>query len=236
VHTNLEPFLIADQGRRLSIAPGQSIIGRDGDATIHIADHTVGQRHAELVRTGSAVAIADLGSRNGTYVNEQTVPRGIYASLRDGDTVRVGSTSLRYAAPSSSSFTVRDQHAEDIYMAENLYIQQQQQQRESFLRQVAASRTRARRLILFGFILAVVGFGAYVAMVLRFVADVDRSVTTGEVPTQGFDSYGLIGFAVALVGVVMMIVGIVRHVVASSRQRQALFDPAWTMRNRRGHR
>ncbi|MEA2473120.1 MAG: hypothetical protein QOE06_1035 [Thermoleophilaceae bacterium] len=76
-------------GARHQIAPGTTI-GREG-CDIVLSDVMVSRRHAAFRMSEQAIAVEDLGSRNGTYVNERRVD-GVQA-LRAGDTVRIGSTS-----------------------------------------------------------------------------------------------------------------------------------------------
>jgi DNA-binding NtrC family response regulator len=74
----------------LDLAPGEElVIGRDAGATVRIADQNVSRRHAALRHEENTVYLADLGSRNGTYVNGRPVKA---AALERGDVVRVGDT------------------------------------------------------------------------------------------------------------------------------------------------
>ncbi|MDH3370345.1 MAG: GGDEF domain-containing protein [Gammaproteobacteria bacterium] len=61
------------------------LIGRSPEADVCIPDRLVSQRHARMiVCPEGAVFIEDLGSTNGTYVNDEKVMR---RALRDGDEV-----------------------------------------------------------------------------------------------------------------------------------------------------
>jgi hypothetical protein len=75
-------------------APGL-VIGRGADADLRINDPGVSRRHTELrVQTGASgptVTVLDLGSTNGTLVNGSRTER---ATLEDGDTVKVGTTTM----------------------------------------------------------------------------------------------------------------------------------------------
>ncbi|MEI2713217.1 MAG: FHA domain-containing protein [Nocardioides sp.] len=61
--------------------------GRHPDSEIFLDDVTVSRRHAEFHRTGTAFAVRDVGSLNGTYVNRDRIDS---VDLRDGDEVQVG--------------------------------------------------------------------------------------------------------------------------------------------------
>ena len=68
-------------------------VGREPSLPLHLDEDTqVSRRHARFTAQGGGVAVEDLGSTNGTYVNEQPIssPR----SLNPGDKVRIGLTVL----------------------------------------------------------------------------------------------------------------------------------------------
>jgi nitrite reductase (NADH) large subunit len=77
---------------RITVRPPSAIVGRDPASAIPLQDPLVSFRHAELTIAGQAVYLRDLGSGSGTWINDRpvTVPR----SLRDADTIRIGSTVL----------------------------------------------------------------------------------------------------------------------------------------------
>ena len=68
-------------------------VGREPSLPLHLDDDTqVSRRHARIAVQGGQVVVEDLGSTNGTYVNDQPIssPR----SLNPGDKVRIGLTVL----------------------------------------------------------------------------------------------------------------------------------------------
>jgi hypothetical protein len=67
-------------------------LGREG-CDVVLTDPEVSRRHAALRESESGIAIEDLGSTNGTFVNESRIT-GMVA-LSDGDTIRLGDTVLR---------------------------------------------------------------------------------------------------------------------------------------------
>jgi len=78
-------------GRELEITAGL-VVGRTG-SDIELADPEVSRRHATFRDVDGGIAVEDLGSSNGTFVNEQPV-QGI-VTLQSGDTVRFGNTVWR---------------------------------------------------------------------------------------------------------------------------------------------
>lgn len=63
-------------------------IGRQSTANIRLLHPTVSGLHAEIGRAGQQLHVRDLGSRNGTFVNE--MPIRAETLLKPGDTLRVG--------------------------------------------------------------------------------------------------------------------------------------------------
>ncbi len=80
------------EGREVEAAP-DAVIGREG-TDIVLADPEVSRRHAAIRTHGDGIAIEDLGSTNGTFVNGRQITRPL--QLEVDDTVRIGDTELRY--------------------------------------------------------------------------------------------------------------------------------------------
>lgn len=68
-------------------------VGRGQDCAIVIRDSSVSTRHARLIREDDEYYIVDLGSTNGTFVNERRV-LGEPAKLMFGDTIRMGQSTF----------------------------------------------------------------------------------------------------------------------------------------------
>lgn len=71
----------------ISMNDGPVVIGRQAGATLKIGNASVSRRHAVIEKEGDRFVIADLGSRNGTFVNDVPVRR---RELQHGDRVRIG--------------------------------------------------------------------------------------------------------------------------------------------------
>lgn len=82
------------QGRTFPIDPGLTI-GREAHNTIAMPDNKQCSRdHAKVWREGpQRYAVADLGSTNGTLLNDAKVSR---QSLKDGDVIAIGPVTLRF--------------------------------------------------------------------------------------------------------------------------------------------
>jgi len=69
-------------------------LGRGGDSDVQVVDMNLSRHHAcILVDDDGLLKIQDLGSRNGTYVNEIQVNNHL---LRSGDVVRIGNSRFVY--------------------------------------------------------------------------------------------------------------------------------------------
>ena len=62
-------------------------IGRSRDSDIFLDDVTVSRSHAKIFSTNSGIEIADLGSLNGTYVNNELLTE---KKLISGDEIQIG--------------------------------------------------------------------------------------------------------------------------------------------------
>jgi len=71
-----------------------AVLGRGDQAEIRLEDPFASSRHARLVRQGGAVVLEDMGSTNGTYLNEELLSGP--QPLHPGDRVRIGDSEFTY--------------------------------------------------------------------------------------------------------------------------------------------
>ena len=95
-------WLIADNWR-LPLRPGETILGREGDGVVPLPSPSVSRQHAALILEGRAAQLRDLGSKNGTFVDDLRVEGTVM--LRDGAQLRFGTLHVTYRAAQSSSST-----------------------------------------------------------------------------------------------------------------------------------
>ncbi len=75
----------------LSLQLGEAVkIGRAADCQLILDDDYVSTRHAQIVRTDDGYVVEDLGSTNGTYVNNERITST--TSFGTADTLRIGRT------------------------------------------------------------------------------------------------------------------------------------------------
>lgn len=96
-----------DSGRRYPLNVPKFILGRHPDCNIVLDRGAVSRHHAQVVRDAGAYYIEDLGSRNGTLLNE--VPVNGRQRLSSGDEIRICELQLVFRAdPGELAPTSRD--------------------------------------------------------------------------------------------------------------------------------
>ncbi|HSI30376.1 MAG TPA: FHA domain-containing protein, partial [Miltoncostaeaceae bacterium] len=96
---NLDPRLVVEaspsltEGQEIPLGGGLTI-GRSEAADITISDQFVSHMHARVTRRGAYHFVVDLGSTNGTFLNDRRIDSD--AQLKVRDTLRIGQSILRY--------------------------------------------------------------------------------------------------------------------------------------------
>ncbi|MBI4603272.1 MAG: FHA domain-containing protein [Planctomycetes bacterium] len=80
-------------GTVVQLEGSKLVLGRGSKADVVLPDDGASRQHAEIFRAGGLHFIRDLGSRNGTFVNEQKISEVV---LREGDQVRIGDSVLLF--------------------------------------------------------------------------------------------------------------------------------------------
>jgi predicted component of type VI protein secretion system len=79
----------------LKLTSGVTSVGRHDDCAIRIKSSQVSRRHCEIFEVAGKLAIRDLGSSNGTFVNGKKISG--QQALKPGDEVTIGAVALRVA-------------------------------------------------------------------------------------------------------------------------------------------
>jgi hypothetical protein len=105
-HSATAPLHVAREARLVvERAPGHTpgmiydigegaVLGRGDGAEIRLEDPFASSRHAQLLLQAGVVVLEDLGSTNGTYLNEELLAGP--APLHNGDRVRIGDSEFTY--------------------------------------------------------------------------------------------------------------------------------------------
>jgi pSer/pThr/pTyr-binding forkhead associated (FHA) protein len=81
------------QGGEFPLGEGQEIvIGRSSELDMVLVEEMVSRKHARIALENGVLAIEDMGSTNGTFVNGEKVEKG---TLREGDRVLIGTNILK---------------------------------------------------------------------------------------------------------------------------------------------
>jgi diguanylate cyclase (GGDEF)-like protein len=97
-----------DLGKKFNVDRPSIVIGRSSKADIQIDQEAVSRNHCKLINTGKSIMLRDLGSTNGTYVNDELVDEYV---LRDGDLIKVGRCIFKFLSGSN----IENSYHEEIY-------------------------------------------------------------------------------------------------------------------------
>lgn len=99
-------LVVVLEGKETSyeLKQGQNLIGRLPDSPIPITQGTVSGRHAVIHAEGGEFVLEDVGSRNGTWVNQQRVEGRV--ELQHGDALRFGDAAARFVNPAAAPAAV----------------------------------------------------------------------------------------------------------------------------------
>ena len=98
------PWVVWEE-QLIPLRPGENVLGRDEDVAVRIDAPGVSRHHARIVVAEDEATLEDLGSKNGTFLEDRRLEAA--AVLNDGDTFRLGRQLLvfRRSGPVSSTLT-----------------------------------------------------------------------------------------------------------------------------------
>lgn len=94
--------VLEHQGGSVDLYEGETIVGRGLLCAIRFNDDTVSRRHVRLSVTAQDVTVTDLGSRNGTQVNNE--PLTGTKTLSNQDVLKIGNVELRISLVTPGDF------------------------------------------------------------------------------------------------------------------------------------
>jgi two-component system, cell cycle response regulator len=131
-----EPGLL---GKRFVLERTPVRVGRGSDNQIVLDGDSVSRRHAHFERRDANWYVVDDGSTNGTYVNEEQIPRE--RLLENGDRVKVGPTILKFL----SGADAEAKYHEEIYRMTIVDGLTQIKNKRALFEELEREVTRARR-------------------------------------------------------------------------------------------
>ena len=96
-------------GRRYPLGHKDLLVGRGDDCDIRIQDNSVSRKHVKIEPAEDGYCVSDLGSTNGTFVNDKQLNAA--SPLHDGDYLRVGNCLYRYLTGGN----IEAEYHEEIY-------------------------------------------------------------------------------------------------------------------------
>lgn len=128
-----------DLGRKYDLAKPETIVGRASKADICVDQESVSRNHASITNTKKGVRIRDMGSTNGTFINDDLVEGE--RDLRNGDLVKIGRTIFKFIAGGNIEAAYHD----EIYRLTTMDGLTQVHNRRYFDEQLDREVSRSRR-------------------------------------------------------------------------------------------
>jgi two-component system cell cycle response regulator len=83
-------------GTLFDLKSGETTIGRSADNTFALEFEGFSRKHLKIVVADETVIMTDVGSTNGTYLNNNKVVVNASAELKKGDIVKIGSITFKF--------------------------------------------------------------------------------------------------------------------------------------------
>jgi hypothetical protein len=104
-----EVFLYAEHGpgtgQLLPVGEGALILGRSSSCDLRLPHASISRRHARLTRRGERLFLEDLGSQNGTFLDDERLAGP--CELQVGQRIHIGPAVLRLRVPGANARTDR---------------------------------------------------------------------------------------------------------------------------------
>jgi two-component system cell cycle response regulator len=127
-----------DLGRKYNLEKSTIIIGRSSKCDIQVDQESVSRNHAKLINNGEEVMLCDMGSTNGTYINDELVQE---RSLNDGNLIKIGRTIFKFL----SGKNIENAYHEEIYRLTTIDGLTQVFNKRYFMETLERELSRSRR-------------------------------------------------------------------------------------------
>jgi diguanylate cyclase (GGDEF)-like protein len=127
-----------DLGKKFNLDQPAIIIGRSSKSDIQVDQESVSRNHSKIINTGKSIILRDLGSTNGTCVNDELIDEYV---LRDGDFIKIGRTIFKFL----SGNNIENSYHEEIYRLTTIDGLTQIYNKRYFLETLEREISRAHR-------------------------------------------------------------------------------------------
>ena len=127
-----------DLGKKFNLNQSALTIGRSSKSDVQVDQESVSRSHAKIINTGKTIILRDLGSTNGTYVNDELIDEYV---LRDGDFIKIGRTIFKFL----SGNNIENAYHEEIYRLTTIDGLTQIYNKRYFLETLEREISRAHR-------------------------------------------------------------------------------------------
>ena len=120
----MEEYIICWENNEHKISEGeQATVGRNPGSEIHVADRRLSREHARFVVQDGILTVEDLGSSNGTLVNNKLASGPM--RLKPKDTIVAGPVTITVLAASAGGDDVKDKPGEGFTCPECGFVMEQ---------------------------------------------------------------------------------------------------------------
>src|SRR5436190_16667484 len=91
----------AKEGLEIPLRKEKFLIGRAKECALRAGSEAISRRHCAIIRRETGWTVRDLGSRNGTHVNDERITTEV--PLKAGDVLRVGPLIFKVAVIEATS-------------------------------------------------------------------------------------------------------------------------------------
>jgi diguanylate cyclase (GGDEF)-like protein len=98
-------------GTKRSLGPAETLIGRGSSCDLSISLSDISRRHCRVLVREDQMLLEDLGSTNGTWLNDEAIEPGIQVPIRSGDHINLGGVIFKVL----DGGNVEAQYHEELY-------------------------------------------------------------------------------------------------------------------------